>query len=178
MKVFRNRFVAILLCLILVAGATLVNTHWKFGGLCRELANVFYADEEIGKHLEVLQAESAVLATVAQANGIDASALTGAADELGSCLRDQNAGVSRIYAAYAKLTSAMNATEQKLLSVALSESDAETVRLSLARIHTAQVKISSSNYNAQVQEFLRRYDRFPTNLLAKLAGVEMPEVFA
>ena len=30
----------------------------------------------------------------------------------------------------------------------------------------------------QVRDFLRRYDRFPTNILAKLAGVAMPEEFA
>ena len=178
MKFFRNRVVAILLCLIVVAGATLLNTRWKFGGLCREMTNSFYADEEIGRQLETLQAESLVLAALAESNGIDASALTAAASELESCLHDTSGSVSRVYEAYVRLNTALSGAEQKLLGKALSESDAEVASLTLARIHTAQTRIASSSYNDQVQDFRKRYDRFPTRLLANLAGVEMPEVFA
>ena len=37
---------------------------------------------------------------------------------------------------------------------------------------------ASKEIQEQVRDFLRRYDRFPTRLLARLAGVELPEAFA
>lgn len=176
MKFFKNRTVAIILCALIVIGSTLLNTHWKLGGLCRELSDRFYASDEIGQQLETLRVEAVTLAAVAEGNGLDAFDLTGAAENLQDHL--SRGGAASVYAAYDWLRTELAVTEQKLLSKALSEGDAETVSLSLEKIHAAQAKLAASSYNEDVRDFLRRYDRFPTSMLARLAGVALPEVFA
>lgn len=177
MKFFKNRVVAIVLCVLIVAGATLLNTAIRFGSVCREIAGSFYHDEEISSQLEVLYSEAVSLAVIAGNNGIDATALLSATNELHQSL-SQSSGASSVYAAYEKLNTELTAMEQKLLAVALSDSDAQSVSSSLVQIHAAQVRLASSAYNANVRDFLRRYDHFPTNILAKLAGVTLPEEFA
>ena len=178
MKFFKNRVVALILCLLIVVGATLLNTHVKFGALCRELANTFYDDDGIAQQLVTLQAEATRLASVAEKNGLDAAELTAAAEELQRCLSRGDAGAARFYACYDALCRELSAMEQSLLSKALSAEDAEAVSLCLTQIHTAQAKIAASSYNENVRDFLQKYDRFPTNLLADLADVPMPEEFA
>ena len=43
MKFFKNRGVALVLCLLIVICSTLLNTRIRLGGACRELYNSFYS---------------------------------------------------------------------------------------------------------------------------------------
>ena len=51
MKFFKNRFVAILLCVLVVIGSTLLNTRIKLGGQCRDTARGLYADGGIAQQI-------------------------------------------------------------------------------------------------------------------------------
>ena len=66
----------------------------------------------------------------------------------------------------------------QLANSPLSEQDSAEVTRCADSIAEAQNLITMSDYNSVVRSFLHRYDRFPTNLLAKLAGVDMPETFS
>ena len=178
MKFFKNRAVALILCVLIVVGATLLNTHVKFGALCRNMTNTFFDDGEIYQQLRALQAEAVRLAAVAEKNGLDTADLSAAAEDLQRCMIRGDVGAKRFYASYNALCQELSAMEQSLLSTALSEEDAEAVSLCLTQIHTAQAKIAASPYNDNVREFLQKYDRFPTSILADLAEVSMPEEFA
>ena len=48
----------------------------------------------------------------------------------------------------------------------------------VASLIGAQSAMESAGYNESVREFLRSYDRFPSDILGRLAGVQWPEYFA
>ena len=165
-----------LLALVLILGSTLLNVHCKFGALCQDVTDGLYAEDGIAAQLETIRVETAAIIAVAERNGIDAGSLSEAADELQSVLSQRQFGTGYLFRCYDKLRVELISAEQNLLG-ALSETDLQTVTDCLERIQAAQRLISSSSYNDVVRGFLARYDRFPTRLLAKLAGVRMPAVF-
>lgn len=178
MKFFRNPVTAFLLALLIVAGSTLINVHWKFGAKCRDVQNSFYETGGIAKQLEAIRQDSVFLSSVAKQNGIDTEDLCSAADDLQSALSRDDTGAALLFWYYDSLRTELLSTEQRLLAIALNEADAKSVSDCMYRIRSASDHISGDPYNQTVRAFLSRYDRFPTALLARLADVEMPEVFA
>ena len=178
MKFFKKRSVALILCVLVVIGSTLWNTNRKLGGDCRDLGESFYARDGIASLLETLHVEADSLAAVAEANGIDANALRIASGNLQGMLSQRSTRIGSLFSYYDKLRGELRSTEQKLLSTQLSEKDAEAVSSSLELIHNAQAAIGSSGYNAQVRAFLSDNNSLVTRVLAKLAGVSLPEEFA
>ena len=100
MKFFKNRGVALVLCLLIVLGSTLLNTHMKFGGMCRELTDAFYGEGGIAPDLEIIQDEAKVLAAIGQANGLDVSALRTATDNMQGMLSQRSVGAAELYRYY------------------------------------------------------------------------------
>ncbi len=178
MKFFRNPVTAIILAFLIVAGSTLINVHWKFGAMCREIQDSFYETDRIGNQLEAIRQDAVLLSSVAKQNGIDAEDLRSAADDLQSALSRESTGAGLLFWYYDTLRTELISTEQRLLSATLPEADAETVRDCMDRISAASDRISGDPYNQTVRAFLSKYDRFPTGPLAILADVDMPEVFA
>ena len=114
MKFFKNRAVALILCVLIVVGATLVNTHVKFGALCRDMTNTFFDDGEIYQQLRALQAEAVRLAAVAEKNGLDTADLSAAAEDLQRCMIRGDVGAKQFYASYNALCQELSAMEQSL----------------------------------------------------------------
>ena len=75
MKFFQKRWVAWTLCVLVIFGSTLLNTRWKLGARCSELAGSFYGEGSIAQSLSQLGEDGLSLAKLAEANGIDAGAL-------------------------------------------------------------------------------------------------------
>ncbi len=178
MKFFKNPVVAVLLALLIVLASTLVNVHVKYGKLCRSVTDEFYAEAGIADQLSSIRMDAAVLAKVAERNGIDAKELTNAANHLQDLLSQTGVSAGRVFRCYDELRVELVSAEQKLLGVALSDTDAITVSDCISRIQNAASAISASPYNETVRSFLAKYDRFPTHMLARLANVSIPEVFA
>jgi hypothetical protein len=177
MKFFKNRGVALVLCLLIVLGSTLLNTHMKFGGMCRELTDAFYGEGGIAPDLEIIQDEAKVLAAIGQANGLDVSALRTATDNMQGMLSQRSVGAAELYRYYDALDREVKTVSLQLVAKGCPV-DAERFTACLSAITAAQERIRVSGYNARVRDFLQENDRFPTGLLAKLAGVSMPEEFA
>ena len=177
MKFFQKRSFVVILCWTLIIVSTLLNIRIRFGAKCREVSDLFYAENEISMQLEQICSDAMTLSSVAAAYGIDAASLRSTVESMQDAL-NQNLDPSYISIIYEALSSELSDTEQKLLGAALNENHAASVSTCLERIHVAQHSIESSSYNNTVYTFQHRYDRFPTNVFAKLVGVEMPEVFA
>ena len=177
MKFFKNRAVALILCVLIVVGATLLNTHVKFGALCRELTDAFYDEGGIAPDLELLHTEAMTLASIAEANGVDASALRSVTDDLQGMLSQRSIGAAQLYPYYDALNRELKNVSQQLVTKGCPV-DAERFTACLTAISAAQERIRVSGYNAQVRDFLQENDRFPTSILADLAEVSMPEEFA
>ncbi len=178
MKLLKNPVLAFMLALLIVVSSTLVNVHVKYGRICRDVSETFYAENGIADHLSSIRMDAAVLVSVAESNGIDAGDLGEAANNLQSMLSRNTSSAGTLFRCYDQLCLELIGVEQKLLGLALNDTDAKTVSDCLARIQDAKNAIAASPYNNTVRAFLIKDARFPTHLLARLADVDIPEVFA
>ena len=184
MKLFRNPVFAVILALVVVISSTLINTNVKFGRKCRAVSDQFYSgmgtrgvqDVSIASSLESICSDAEALCVVAEGCGTDVSSVQSEVQSLRSSMQLESMFLIRT--AYSSLRSSLTTMLGQLAQKELSEQDAETVTRCTASIAAAQDSISASGYNETVRAFLRRYDHFPTNVLAELAGVEMPEMFS
>ena len=178
MKFFQKRWVAWTLCILVIFTSTLLNTRWKLGAKCENLAGTFYGEDGIAQSLSLLGEDGLSLAKLAEANGIDAGALHVAAEAVLNQLGSDSVSATEIYKSYSSLSDELERVEQKLLGTGLNTGDAAAVSACLERIHTANARIAASDYNAQVQRFRDRYNNGFTRMLANLAGVKLPSTFA
>jgi hypothetical protein len=184
MKLFQNRFVAILLAVLVVISSTLINTNIKFGRKCKEVSNQFYGasvsrgapEVSIAEALEVICTEAESLSVVADSCGADASDVRNDVSNLRRSIQQEY--FYGIRSSYAALRSALTTLLGQLAQADLDEQNTKTVTQCTASLSDAQTAIAASGYNDTVRSFLRRYDHFPTNLLASLSGVDMPETFS
>ena len=178
MNFFKKRPIAIILCVVAVLCSTLLNTRFKLGADCAELEALFYRSGGIASQLEILHENANALAAVSDSNGIDASALRSASDNLQGLLSQRGIGAGLIYTAYDKLRTELSATRQKLLSAELSQQDSVTANNCLDALDSAKSALSQSEYNELVRSFRADNGSFFTRFWASLAFVNMPEEFA
>ena len=184
MKLFRNPVFAVFLALVVVIASTLINTNVKFGRKCRAVSDQFYSgavtrgaqDVSIASALESICNDAEALCVVAEGCGTNADSVRSEVQSLRSSMQFESMYLIRT--AYSSLRSSLTTMLGQLAQKELSEQDADTVSRCTASVAQAQDSISASPYNETVRAFLRRYDHFPTNVLAELAGVEMPESFS
>ena len=184
MKLFKKPVFAVFLAIVVVIASTLINTNVKFGRKCRAVTDQFYGgtvsrgtpEISIAEALEVICTEAESLAVVADSCGADASAIRNDVSDLRRSIQQEY--FYGIRSSYAALRSALTTLLGQLTQADLDEQDKETVTQCTASLSDAQNAIAASGYNDTVRSFLRRYDHFPTNLLATLAGVDYPETFA
>ncbi len=184
MKLFKNPVFAVLLTMVVVLSSIIINTNVKFGRKCREVTDQFYGSSivrgtpeiAIADALELICTDAESLAVVADSCGVDA-------DEVRDDVSDLRRSIQQeffygIRSSYADLRSSLTTLLGQLAQADLDAKSAETVSQCSASISDAQSAIAASGYNDTVRAFLRRYDHFPTNVLATLAGVDYPEAFA
>ena len=184
MKLFKKPVFAVFLAIVVVFASTLINTNVKFGRKCRAVSDQFFAptvtrgtpEISIAEALEVICTEAETLAVVADRCEADASAVRNDVSNLRRSIQIEN--FYGIRSSYAALRSALTTLLGQLTQADLDKQNAETVTQCTASLSDAQNAIAASGYNDTVRSFLRRYDHFPTDLLAKLAGVDMPETFS
>ena len=99
--------------------------------------------------------------------------------DLKDMLSQRTGTYTAVYAKYRDLLDCIEALKLELASVQLSERDASGTEQYFSTVSSASEVIGSAGYNDSVQQFKRSYlDRFPGSILAKLAGVDAPELFA
>ena len=186
MSFFKKRGIAFLLTVCVVIAATLVSVNVKLSKKCQSVTDGFYdgvefngyTQKSIASHLKNITAYADGLVTIANNYDIDTADVENASDLLKSALAySQQNRISNLYREYQSLLKAVNAMEDQLARADLDARDASGVEQYISSITGAQSAIESAGYNESVREFMRSYDRFPTNILGTLAGVEMPECF-
>lgn len=184
MKLFKNPFFAVALTVFVVLSSILINTNVGFGRKCRAVTDTFYGstvsrsapEVSIADALESICTEAESLAVVADSCGVDAEDVRNDVFNLRRSI--QTEFFYGIRSSYAALRSGLTTLLGQLAQADLDAQNAETVSQCTAAISDAQSAIAASGYNDTVRAFLRRYDHFPTNVLADLAGVDYPETFA
>ena len=176
MKLFKSPVFATILTIVVVFASILLNTNVKFGRKCEAVTDQFFnGSASIASRLESLSTDAASLAAVAERCDVDAALVQSYNSALRGALQSENVYLTRL--AYSSLSSSLTALTGQLANTELSAADKEEVERCTASIADAQSAISAADYNETVRAFQRRYDHFPTNVLADMAGVDMPQTF-
>ncbi len=190
MNFFRRRGVAVALSAVLVLASTLLSVNVKFGRLARDVTDSFYTQStavsdggvyrSAGSHLNNLCAYADGLITIADNYGLDTEEVDWDSECLKLAQSYSDEEISYVYYCYSDLCSSLDKLIDQLHRVELSERDASGLAQYESSVNGARAAIETagSAYNDSVRAFRRSYDRFPTDFLADLAGVEMPEYFA
>lgn len=183
MKFLKNPVVAVLLSLATVISSTLISTNIKLGKRCDKVRDGFYegvvydgyAHKSIASHIKNICGAASGLAAVANNYDIDTSSLSNAVDMMKSGL--SNGSVSENYVLYYHLLSAFDDVERQLSAAPLSERDASGAEQYALTVKGACKAIDESGYNESVREFYRKQLCFPADVLGRLAGVDVPQLF-
>ena len=176
MKLFKSPVFATILTIVVVFASILINTNVKFGRKCEAVTDQFFdGSASIASRLETVSSDAASLVAVAERYDVDASQVKSYASALRGSLQSENVYMTRL--AYSELSSSLTALTGQLANTELSAADKEDVERCTSSIADAQSAINASSYNETVRSFQRRYDHFPTNVLADMAGVDMPQTF-
>ena len=183
MKFFKNPVVAVLLSLAIVISSTLISTNIKLGKRCDKVSDGFYEGvtyggyerKSIASHIKNICGAASGLVAVANNYGVDTASLSSAVEMMNSGL--SNGSASENYTLYYRLLSAFDKVEQQLAGEALSERDASGAEQYALTVKGACKAIDESGYNESVREFYRSQLRFPADILGRLAGVDVPQLF-
>lgn len=186
MSFFKRRWVAVVIAACTVWASMLLSTDIKFGAKCSEVTDGFYngvyyngyTHPSIASHLRNITGYADGIATIAKRYDIDTEELLDSSSDLKLMLSYSRGDESYIHYCYDELLGTLRAVEGELEDAQLSDRDKSGLEQYMSSISGAQKSIEEAGYNDSVSRFLRDYDHFPTNLLADMAGVEMPEYFS
>lgn len=182
MKFFQNRFVAFLIAAAVVVGSTTVNIGSGLHRACSRLEESFFTVKD-GKapNYYVDQMISAAASLAAVGSHYDGtqeavSDLREARSELVEAQEERD--VSDIAEASSVVLKSAGALSDTLGRLSLSEEDRSTWADAVDTLFGAERKLSSSDYNRDVESFLRNtYSRFPARVFAELLDIDEPELF-
>lgn len=187
MKILKNRAVALLLCVLIVIASTLLSTNAKLGSKADDVSDGFYngvtydgyRHPAIANQLNNICGAADGLASVVASYDVDIAALKQCSVDIKDMLNQRTDAYTAVYAKYRELLDCIESLYLELASVQLSERDASGVEQYFSTVSSASEVIGDAGYNDSVYQFRRSYfERFPGVILAKLSGVEAPELFA
>ncbi|MBR0160686.1 MAG: hypothetical protein IJQ02_05325 [Oscillospiraceae bacterium] len=180
-KLFQNSRFALILTIVLVIFSTLLNTHIRLGRISDSVSDSFYASNSetpIAEGLRTLAGAAERLATLGEEyRPSEAEETKENVEMLRTLLRYESASPATLSYYYSSLLSNCFTLESVLVQTDLNESQEEMLSEAMHDAAEAKAAIDASSYNERVRTFTKRYDRFPTNLLAGLAGVSYPVLF-
>lgn len=187
MKILKNRLIALLLCVLVVIGSTLLTTNIKLGREAEKVSDGFYKGvtysgykhPAIAEQLNNICGAADGLASLVTKYGYDVVTLKQCSVELKSMLDQRSSAYTTVYAKFRELLDCIETLKLEYSGLGLSERDTSGVEQYLSTVSNATVVIGDSGYNDSVHEFKRSYlERFPAGILARLSGVDAPELFA
>jgi hypothetical protein len=176
MKLFKQRWFALTLCILVVLCSTLISIHAKVSAKTAAITSEF--DRSLAPLLSQLCDESDQLSALAKSKSLDASVLSGAVSDLHASLAVRDIPAAR--AMYGKLDTAFAQTADQLRQSSLSYGDGYllTACEQTAASLKADIASASAGYNSLVTGFDKGFGRFPSGALIKLSLVSWPQAFA
>lgn len=185
MKLFRKKIMAYLLSALIILLSTVVSVNIKLGKECSEVVDGFYKgvmldgvrDVSIRSQLEVISEASESIAALAERNGLNTEDFRSDIEYFKRLIVVMDEDISHIYYCYKGILDHVMNLGYALNELSLSSADEAGGVSSLQAILDAKDLIEASAYNESVRTYLNSL-RFPTEFLAELSGVELPEYFA
>lgn len=187
MNFFKRPFVAVVLSAVIVLCSTLVSINVKLDSKCRDVNAIFYEGVTVsGYDYPAMAAPIKELCTltddiilVANNYGIDTEPLAYALDDLELAIQYSDDDVNYIGSCYSDFFKELRAVETQLHNTGLSERHTTAMADYSAQIEecSSAVAEGAAGYNEYVRDFLRSYDKFPTDMWADLTGIWFPGYF-
>ena len=186
MNLLKKPFFAFIISALFVISSTLLSVHIGMSAQRREITDGFVdgiqIDGEIQKgiafYLNEINSQVENIADIANACGIDTYDLTSKSKDMQLGLTYSSESASYLFYCYEELKAELKLINKELSSQSLSSENVAQLQNCNWIIEEAELAISNSAYNETVRKFIKDKDDFPTNVLADLAGVYMPEYFA
>ncbi|NCB50904.1 MAG: hypothetical protein EOM54_03325 [Clostridia bacterium] len=181
MKFFKNRAVAVLLAIIVVAGSIFANTFIRLTEECQKVEDGFYTSDTGSKNIYAylgsrLDASNGLWTILINHDAEAAASL----NQARSALLDayDNRDISDMYGANSELEKAFNEAMSVISGYTLTSLESDALNDYTIIFDGAQRMIDQNSYNSGVLEFMRTtYNKFPAVLLASLLGVQAPELY-
>ncbi len=182
-RILSRPSVAVLIAVIVVIATILLQTRIRFGRICDNVNDQFYHSSQdessIASELGNLADSAEILVGLAHLYGLEESEdVMNTISSMRELLLLQSHDTSVIHDLYKTLLSETFKLESLLSRQELSDADAEVLSAAQHNAALAKAAIEASSYHETVRTFLKRYAHFPTNTLASLVGVKMPQVFS
>ena len=185
-KFLQKPVVALLLALLIVVGSTLLSADLKLTRQCEKVINGFYdgvkydgvQHPSIASCLSELCDLAEQMVVIANNYGLETEALTEKTEGLRLSISYRDAFIRLIYSDYSDFNTPLMVLEDALNHTELSDRHSEQMALISEQIAALKSDIASSGYNETVNAFLRRNAHFPTEQLADLLDIDLPELFA
>jgi len=181
MKFFKNRAIAVLLAIFVVAGTVFTNTLVKMTEECQQIEDGFYTSESGAKSIYTylssrLDASNGLWTLLINHDAEAAASLNQARSGLLDAYDARD--ISDMYAANSELETAFTEAVSVLSGYTLSSSESDALNDYTITFDGAQRMIDQNAYNSDVLEFMRTtYNKFPAALLTSLLGIEAPELY-
>lgn len=186
MNFFKKPTVAAIIAIVLVAVSTFASVNIKLGSKCDEVKDIFYSGLQydgkfhppIADQVRNTCAAANDLCIIASNYGIDTTDVTDSCEWVEMALAYSAYDQHYIYYEYAQLRTAIKTMVDKLAHQSLSERHQALLNDYEKQLTEFEHNIDTAGYNEEVRAFLMKYDRFPTNFIASMCNVRLPEYFA
>lgn len=181
MKLLKNRAVAVLLAVVVVAGSTFTNALIRMTEECQRIEDGFYTSETGAKSIYAylgsrLDAANGLWTILINHDAEAAASLNQARSGLLDAYDDRD--ISDMYDANSDLENAFDEAVSALSGYTLSTLESDALNDYTITFDGAQRMIDQNAYNSGVLEFMRStYNKFPAVLLASLLGIDAPEMY-
>lgn len=187
MNFFKRPFVAVVLSALIVLCSTLVSVNVKLENKCRDVSAIFYDGVRVsGCDYPAMAAPIKELCSltddiilIANNYGIDTNSLSSTLSDLELAMRYSDDDVEYIGICYSDFLKELRSVENQLQNTGLSERHQTAMEDYSVRIEDCATTVTegAAGYNKYVQNFLRSYDKFPTDMWAELTGTWFPGYF-
>lgn len=187
MNFFKKPRVALVLTVLLVWLATSVSIGAKLGNKCRDISNGFYDGVKIDgvdyapvyDSVRELCYVSNDMIVIAKNYGIDTEELYYAQDGVESAISYSQDDIAYIGWCYDDFIEQLRLMENQLHSTGLSQRHTTAMEEYSQQIsaETAAIEQNAAAYNETVKQFMRQYDKFPTDFWVEVTGISFPGYF-
>lgn len=187
MNFFKRPYVAVVLSAVIVLCSTLVSINVKLENKCRDVSAIFYDGVRVSGYdypamaapIKELCSLTDDIILIANNYGIDTEPLSSALSDLELAMQYSDDDVNYIGSCYSSFFKGLRSVENQLQNTGLSERHQTAMADYSVRIEACASSVTegATGYNEYVRNFLRSYDKFPTDMWADLTGTWFPGYF-
>jgi len=186
MKFFRQPLVALLLAAAMIGGGTVFSVRQHMDRECDAVTAAFYdgtvkdgiSQKSIAACLQECNRIAGEICHLAEDHSLNTDDLSFAREDMELAFMYSPDAISYMHYCYEQLLEQIDASAAAIKAAGISAEERQLLEDCLRQLDVLQQEMDASAYNDQVRSYLWEQDRFPTNILAEVSGVSMPEFFA